>query len=84
MEEVFGVISSLIIESQNKALMAPVTECEVFEPLKGLGGDKAPGPDGFPAMFFQKLGFIFHKELWEVVEESRQGVSFLKISTTPL
>ena len=73
-----GVIRTMFTKSQNITLMAPVIECEVFKPLKGLGGDKAPGSDGFLAMFFQKLGFIFQKELWEVVEESRQGSFILK------
>ena len=58
--------------------MAPITKEEVKMALKGLGGDMAPGHDGFPAMFYQKLSSIFLKELWEVVEESRQGGFILK------
>ena len=55
-----------------------VKESEVVEALKGLGGDKAPSPDGFRAMFFQKLSFIFQKDLWEVVEEYRESGFILK------
>jgi hypothetical protein len=33
---------------------------EVVQVLKGLQGDKAPGPDGFSMAFFQKC--------WQVVE----------------
>ena len=58
--------------------MAPVIECELVKALKGLGGDKAPRSYGFPIMLFHKLGFIFQKELWEVVEESRKKGFILK------
>lgn len=73
-----SVIPTKITTSQNKALMEPIKENEVEESLKGLGGDKAPGLDGFPAMVFKKLNYIFQKDLWEVVEESRQGGFILK------
>lgn len=73
-----GVIPALITENQNKRLISLVTKKEVRDALGGLGGDKAPGLDGFPSMFFQKLWHIFHKNLWEVVEESRAGSFVLK------
>ena len=78
MEEVLGVIPALVTENQNKGLMAPIIKNEVKDALGGLGRDKAPSPDDFLAMFFQKLGHIFQKELWEVVEESRAGGFVLK------
>ena len=78
MEKVLRVIQTLVTENQNKRLMNPVTENEVREALVGLGGDKALGPNGFPATFFQKLWHIFQKDLWEIVEESRASGFVLK------
>ncbi|KAA3460258.1 reverse transcriptase [Gossypium australe] len=42
----------------NKRLQAPFREDEVRMALKGMGPTKAPGPDGFPAVFFQKYWHI--------------------------
>lgn len=30
------------------------TEQEIMHAIRDLGNDKAPGPDGFPILFFQK------------------------------
>jgi hypothetical protein len=38
----------------NEELLKPFTKEEIFYALKHMGPLKAPGPDGFPAMFFQK------------------------------
>lgn len=35
-------------------LNRPITQPEVIEALSHMGAYKAPGPDGFPACFFQK------------------------------
>jgi hypothetical protein len=38
---------------------------EVFQVVKDLQGDKAPGPDGFTMAFFQKC--------WSVIEDDVMG-----------
>ena len=53
----------MIIESQNKKLMAPVMKCEVSEALKGLGRDKAPSPDGVSGNVFSEIGVYFSKRI---------------------
>ncbi|KAA3486530.1 reverse transcriptase [Gossypium australe] len=42
----------------NAALLSTYTEEEVFSALKGMEPTKAPGPDGFPALFFQRYWHI--------------------------
>lgn len=54
-------------------LLKVLIEKEVNDSLFNLGSDKAPGPDGFPTLFFQKAWHIIGKDLCEVVEESRRG-----------
>lgn len=47
-------IPSLITNDMNDALLAPVTEEEIKNAAFSLGSLKAPGPDGFNGLFFQK------------------------------
>lgn len=41
-------------ESMNALLTAPFTESEIHKALFEMHPSKAPGPDGFTALFFQK------------------------------
>jgi mannosylglycoprotein endo-beta-mannosidase len=50
-----------ISEAENEILTAPFTEEEVFEAISQMELNKAPGPDGFPAEFYQKC--------WEVIKD---------------
>jgi hypothetical protein len=47
-------------EEENIILTAPFTKEEVFEAISKMEHNKAPGPDGFPAEFYQKF--------WEVIK----------------
>lgn len=49
----------------NDVLNAPFTEKEVVDALFQIGPIKAPGPDGFPARFFQRN--------WQVLKEEVTG-----------
>ncbi|KAA3468559.1 reverse transcriptase [Gossypium australe] len=57
-----GIERSISVEV-NDRLQAPFTEEEVILALKGMGPTKAPGPDGFPTIFFQKYWHIMGKEV---------------------
>ena len=49
------VIPPLFLKEQNKVLSSIPKDDKNFKAVCSLGGDKAPGPDGFPMFFFQKL-----------------------------
>ncbi|KAA3490115.1 reverse transcriptase [Gossypium australe] len=57
-----GIERSLSSEI-NKGIQSPFREKEVRMVLKGMGPTKAPGPDGFPTLFFQKYWHIVGKEV---------------------
>jgi hypothetical protein len=51
---------------------------EVYEVVKDMNGDKAPGLDGFPMAFFQSCWDVLRKELMEVFIEFHQWGKFEK------
>ncbi|XP_059077916.1 uncharacterized protein LOC131876512 [Cryptomeria japonica] len=52
--EILDVISQIITQQDNEDLMKPFTIEEVKKVVFSLAVDKAPGPYGFTALFFQK------------------------------
>lgn len=57
--ELLDHIQSAIMLSDNNMLMERVSDEEVRKAVFAMGGYKAPGPDGFPLLFFQ--------EYWDIV-----------------
>ncbi|KAA3455485.1 reverse transcriptase [Gossypium australe] len=56
-------INRNISSDQNVTLSVTYTEEEVISALKGMGPTKAPGPDSFPALFFQRYWHIVGKDV---------------------
>jgi len=56
-EEVIQVVESKVSSSMNEALLKPFTgeEVEKALELEGIGDLKAPGPDGFPSIFYKRF-----------------------------
>lgn len=50
--ELLELIPPLVSRDDNNMLEEPVLMKEVKSVVFGLGGEKAPGPDGFQAFFF--------------------------------
>lgn len=50
----FSLLDSIISDTDNVFLVAPVLGEEIKLATFNLAPDKAPGPDGFPPYFFQK------------------------------
>ncbi|KAA3480508.1 reverse transcriptase [Gossypium australe] len=71
-----GIEGSISVEI-NKRLQAPFREDEVRMALKGMGPTKAPGLDGFPAVFFKKYWHIMGKKVLRfclgVLNEGREA-----------
>jgi hypothetical protein len=64
---VVGLFRDVILEDTNEELCKPFTVKEVSNALVKIGPLKAPGPDGFPARFYQRN--------WDVLkDEIIQGV----------
>ncbi|XP_047057289.1 uncharacterized protein LOC124663662 [Lolium rigidum] len=58
---------------ENEILTAPFTEKEVFEAVSQMELNKAPGPDGFPAEFYQKFWDVIKKDLMALFSQFSNG-----------
>jgi hypothetical protein len=66
------VIPRLINEDTNNKLTREVTQQEIKEALDQMNPDKAPGPDGFTARFYQQCWNIIKKDLTKMIQKSQQ------------
>ncbi|KAG2598477.1 hypothetical protein PVAP13_5KG367307, partial [Panicum virgatum] len=64
-ESIADMIEPLLTQDMNEILCKPFTNEEISDALFQIGPLKAPGPDGFPARFFQRN--------WEVLRDEVIG-----------
>src|SRR6266542_370323 len=62
-----------VSEEENAFLIAPFTEEEVRKAVFQMEHNKAPGPDGFPAEFYQNFWEIINAELMEMFASLQAG-----------
>jgi len=68
-----------VISSQQAAiLLKEVTSEEIKEALFSIGNDKAPGPDGYSALFFKRAWDIIGVQMCDAVKEFFFSGSLLK------
>ncbi|KAA3477308.1 reverse transcriptase [Gossypium australe] len=58
-------IESIVSHEVNEKLLSPFREDEIQTTLKDMGPTKAPGTNGFPALFFQQYWHIVGKDIVE-------------------
>jgi hypothetical protein len=62
-----------ISADENAILIAEFAEKEVFEAISQMEKNKAPGPDGFPAEFYQTFWRVIKEDLMNMFREFHRG-----------
>jgi mannosylglycoprotein endo-beta-mannosidase len=60
-------------EEENVLLTANFTEEEVFQAITQMEHNKSPGPDGFPAEFYQRFWDVIKKDLMAMFGHFQAG-----------
>lgn len=75
-EEIFAVPQDLFLELLQcdwDFLSLPFTKMDIDVVNKEMGALKAPGPDGFQALFFQKIWELVANNVYELVLRVHEG-----------
>jgi hypothetical protein len=59
--DMLDLFDQVITLDDNTSICTTPSEAEIFEALSSIGSNKAPGPDGFSALFY--------KEYWNIVKD---------------
>lgn len=73
MENCLQCVPRLVTEEMDRKLMAPVDDEEIKDAVSGLGALKAPGPDGFNGLFFQRNWEILKDDIGRAVKDFFQN-----------
>ena len=68
-EDALANVTTTISDQLNADLTSPVSEREVKLALFAMHPEKTPGPDGFTALFYQRLWDIVKEDLTRMVNE---------------
>jgi hypothetical protein len=74
MNDVIDTVPSRVTAEMNASLVAPYTEEEIKKALFQMFPTKAPGPDGFPAHFFQRHWELCGAEVTRAVLNVLKGI----------
>ena len=67
------MVESEIHDEENSILIADFTEKEVHEAIMQMEKNKAPGPDGFPAEFYQSCWDFLKQDLMDMFNDFHKG-----------
>jgi hypothetical protein len=76
--EMLDLFSTIISKEDNVFLCTLPAEKEITDALDSLGTIKAPGSDGFTALFYKKYWFIVRKDVLIYIEQFFKNHNLLR------
>lgn len=67
MDEVLLSLEARLSAADSQALLQPFTTKEILDAISFMSPLKSPGPDGYPALFYQKYGRILGSDVTSCV-----------------
>ena len=68
LSHIISLVNPLVSDDMNEELCKPFTDQEICDALFQMRPLKAPGPDGFPARFFQRNWGLIKEDIVKVVQ----------------
>lgn len=78
MSMVLGALNNCVTQDMNERLLSPILPEEIKRAAFQMGALKAPGPDGFPGMFFQNFWQVVGTDTCNAVTSFFEGGYLLK------